>query len=116
MIVTDDFDELRAHLAAIVASSDDAILTKSLAGIITSWNQAAERMYGYSAAEAIGRSVTLIIPTDQPDEFPSIMSRLRRGERVDHYETVRQHKDGHRLEVSVTVSPILSGDGTIIGA
>jgi PAS domain S-box-containing protein len=111
-----DAEELRAQLAAIVASSDDAILSKTLDGIITSWNHAAERLYGYSAAEAIGRSVALIIPRDQPDELPAIMTRIRRGEKVDHYETVRQHKDGHRIDVSVTVSPIAGADGTIVGA
>src|SRR2546421_1578651 len=77
----------RLLLAAVVASSHDAILTKTLDGIITSWNAGAERLYGYTAAEAIGQSVTLLIPPDQPDEFPAIMASLKRGERVDHYET-----------------------------
>jgi PAS domain S-box-containing protein len=103
-------------VAAVVAFSDDAILTKTLDGIITSWNRAAERQYGYTAAEAIGQPVTLIMPPEQENDFPAIMSRLRRGERVDHYETVRQHKDGHRLDISVTVSPLVAADGTVIGA
>jgi PAS domain S-box-containing protein len=106
----------RLLLAAMVDSSHDAILTKTLQGIITSWNAAAERLYGYTAQEAIGRPVTLIIPPDQPDEFPAIMGRLQRGERVDHFETVRQHKDGHRIAISLTVSPLVAADGTILGA
>jgi PAS domain S-box-containing protein len=106
----------RLLLATMVDSSHDAILTKTLQGIITSWNAAAERLYGYTAQEAIGQSVTLIIPPDQPDEFPAIMARLQRGERVDHYETVRQHKDGHRIDISLTVSPLVAADGTILGA
>lgn len=103
-------------LATVVASSDDAILTKTLDGIITSWNRAAERLYGYTAAEAIGQPVSLHMPPEQEDDFPAIMSRLRRGERVEHYETVRMHKDGHRLDISVTVSPLVTADGSIIGA
>ena len=106
----------RLLLAAVVDSSHDAILTKTLQGMITSWNAAAERLYGYTAQEAIGQPVTLIIPPDQPNEFPAIMARLQRGERVDHYETVRQHKDGHRLAISLTVSPLVAADGTILGA
>jgi PAS domain S-box-containing protein len=106
----------RLLLATVVASSNDAILTKTLAGIITSWNAGAERLYGFTATEAIGQSVTLIIPPDQPDEFPAIMARLQRGERVEHYETARQHKDGRRIDVSLTVSPLIAADGTILGA
>lgn len=106
----------RLLLATVVASSHDAILSKTMAGIITSWNAGAERLYGYTAAEAIGQSVTLIIPPDQPDEFPAIMARLQRGERVDHFETVRQHKDGHRIPISLTVSPLVTTEGTILGA
>jgi PAS domain S-box-containing protein len=104
------------HLAAIVESSDDAILSKNLEGIITSWNAAAERMYGYRAAEIVGRSVTLLFPPDQQDEFTQIMARIRRGERVDHFETVRRRKDGTYMTVSVTVSPIKDSTGHIIGA
>ena len=103
-------------LAAIVESSDDAIIGKTLDGTITSWNRAAAVLYGYAAAEAIGRPISLIIPPDLPDELPSIMERLRRGERVDHYETVRMRKDGARLDVSVSISPIRDDAGTIVGA
>ena len=103
-------------LAAIVESSDDAIITKTLDGTITSWNRGAELLYGHTAAEAIGRPISLIIPPERPDELPSIMARLRRGERVDHYETVRLRKDGARLDVSVSISPIRNDAGTIVGA
>jgi two-component system sensor histidine kinase VicK len=103
-------------LAAIVESSDDAIITKTLDGIITSWNPAAERLYGYTESEALGREVSIIIPRDRPDELPSIMNRLRHGERIDHFETVRVRKDGARLDISVSISPIYDDLGGIIGA
>lgn len=103
-------------LAAIVASSDDAIISKTLEGTITSWNPAAERLYGYSAPEAVGQPISLIIPADHPYELSSIMERLRRGERIDHFETVRVHKHGKRLDVSVSISPIRDGTGQIVGA
>src|SRR5438093_11278852 len=106
----------RARLAAIVDSSDDAIVGKTLDGVITSWNRAAERMFGYTAAEALGRHITLIIPTERHAEEDGVLPRIRRGEIVDHFETVRQRKDGGRLSISLTVSPIRSADGTIIGA
>jgi PAS domain S-box-containing protein len=109
-------EEQLLHLAAIVASSDDAILSKDLDGIITSWNAAAERMYGYTAQEMVGRSVSLLFPSDHQEEFTDIMERLRRGERVDHFETLRMRKDGSLLPVSVTVSPVLDRTGTVIGA
>jgi PAS domain S-box-containing protein len=109
-------EEAQHYLAAIVESSDDAILSKDLDGIITSWNAAAERMYGYSAQEIIGRSVTLLFLPDHQDEFKQIMERIYRGERVEHYETTRVRKDGARLTVSVTISPIKDSAGTIIGA
>ena len=105
-----------AELAAIVESSDDAIVGKTLDGTITSWNAAAERLYGYTAAEVIGRSIAIIVPTDLPDELPSILARLARGERVEHYETVRVRKDGSRVQASVTISPILGTRGKVIGA
>jgi len=104
------------HLAAIIESSDDAILGKSLDGIITSWNAGAERIYGYSAQEIIGQPVTRLFLPDRLDEFTQIMDRIRRGERVDHYETMRVRKDGTMLTLSVTVSPIRDSSGTIIGA
>lgn len=109
-------EEALLHLAAIVESSDDAILGKNLEGIITSWNAAAERMYGYSAEEMVGQPVTLLFAPERQDEFTQIMARIRRGERVDHYETARVRKDGTRLTVSVTISPIKDSSGTIVGA
>jgi PAS domain S-box-containing protein len=109
-------EEARARLAAIVDSSDDAIVSKTLDGVITSWNQGAERLFGYSAAEAVGRSITLIIPPERHDEEPAILARLRRGERLEHFETVRVAKDGRRLDISLTISPVRDRDGVIIGA
>jgi two-component system, LuxR family, sensor kinase FixL len=103
-------------LAAIVESSDDAIIAKDLRGIVLSWNRGAERMYGYAAAEIIGRPLSVLVPPDQPDELVDITARIARGERVEHYETVRVAKDGHRLDVSLTISPVRSAAGSIIGA
>ncbi|WP_313393776.1 PAS domain S-box protein [Sphingobium yanoikuyae] len=105
-----------AHLAAIVESSDDAILTKDLDGIVTSWNEAAERLFGYSAPEIIGKSITLLLPYDRQDEEAPILARLRRGERVRHYETVRRRKDGSLVDISLSVSPLRDPAGTVIGA
>lgn len=105
-----------ASLAAIVESSDDAIVTKDLNGVITSWNQGAERLFGYTAQEAIGQPITMLIPADRSQEEPEILARLRRGERVDHFETVRVRKDGTRLEISLTISPLKDSAGRIIGA
>jgi PAS domain S-box-containing protein len=104
------------RLAAIVESSDDAIIGKDLYGVITSWNKSAERLYGYTAEEVVGQPVLILIPPDRRDEEPAILARLRRGERIDNYETVRQRKDGTLVDVSLTVSPIIDHDGTIIGA
>jgi PAS domain S-box-containing protein len=101
---------------AIVSSSDDAIVSKTLDGIITSWNQAAERLFGYSAQEALGQPITLIIPEELHQEETAILSKLRRGEHIDHYETVRRRKDGSRIEVSLSISPVKDQAGTIIGA
>ncbi len=109
-------EEATQRLAAIVASSDDAIVSKTVYGIITSWNEAAERLFGYSADEIIGKSILTIIPPDRHDEETEIVSRIRRGERVEHYETVRRRKDGTPVDVSLTVSPIKRADGTIAGA
>jgi PAS domain S-box-containing protein len=103
-------------LASIVDSSDDAILSKTLDGIITSWNKAAERIYGYQAEEIIGRSVSLLIPPDRPDEMAEILDRIRIGERVGHYETTRRGKDGATIAISLTVSPIRDASGGIVGA
>jgi len=106
----------RARLAAIVESSDDAIIGKDLQGIITSWNAGAERIFGYSADEMIGRPVTVLHPPDRAEEEIQILERLRRGEPIDHFETVRVRKDGHPIDVALTVSPIKDGTGRIIGA
>lgn len=106
----------RALLAAIVDSSDDAIIAKTLQGIITHWNAAAERMYGYTGDEIVGRPVSVLIPADRPDELPRILEQIARGERVEHYETERVRKDGRRIHVSVTVSPIRDETGVIRGA
>lgn len=105
-----------AHLAALVESSNDAIVGMTLNGVITSWNQAAQRVFGYDAAEALGQSVTLLIPADLSGEEEKILARVRRGERVMHYETVRLRKDGSRAQVSLTVSPIRNRSGRVIGA
>jgi PAS domain S-box-containing protein len=103
-------------LASIVDSSDDAILSKTLDGVITSWNKAAERIYGYQAEEIIGRSVSLLMPPDHPDEMAEILNRIRIGERVGHYETTRRVKDGTTIAISLTVSPIRDASGGIVGA
>jgi PAS domain S-box-containing protein len=104
-------------LSAIVDSSDDAIISKDLNGIITSWNKSAERLFGYAAEEAIGKTVAeLLIPDDRQNEEPDILARLRRGERVEHFETVRRRKDGLLLEISLTISPLRDADGRIVGA
>ena len=103
-------------LSAIIESADDAIVSKTLEGIITSWNKGAERIFGYAAEEVVGKSVTILIPEDHMSEEATILARIRSGERVEHYETVRQRKDGSRVDVSLTVSPIKSADGRIVGA
>jgi PAS domain S-box-containing protein len=105
-----------AFLAALVDSSDDAIVGKTLDGVIRSWNPAAERLFGYTEAEAVGRSITLIIPPERHDEEREILARLRRGERIEHFETVRVTKDGRPVEISLSVSPIVDDDGRIVGA
>lgn len=109
-------DSLRSEFASIVESTDDAIIGKNLDGIITSWNKGAERLYGYTAGEAIGKSISLISPPDRSDELDEIMRRVRRGEGLDHYETVRQTKDGRLLDISLTISPIYDGRGQLKGA
>ena len=108
--------QAQALLAAIVESSDDAIISKRLDGQIVSWNQGAERLFGYTAEEAVGKPITLIIPPDRMDEEALIISRLRKGERIEHYETVRLTKDGRPVEISLTISPIRDGANTIVGA
>ena len=95
-----------ALLAAIVENSDDAIASKDLSGIVTSWNQAAERLFGYTAKEIIGRHISVLAAPGREDEMPMILERIRRGERVDHYDTLRRRKDGSLVEISLTVSPV----------
>jgi PAS domain S-box-containing protein len=110
-------DRTALLLSAIVDSSDDAIISKDLNGVVMSWNKSAQRLFGYTAEEAIGRTIaSLIIPDDRQDEEPDILARLRRGERVDHFETVRRRKDGSLLDISLTISPVKNAQGVIIGA
>lgn len=109
-------DDAALRLAAIVESSDDAIVSKDLNGIVTSWNKAAERIFGYKAEEIIGKPITLIIPPELQDDEPRILAKLRAGERIDHFQTVRMRKDGERLDISLTVSPIKDHTGKVIGA
>jgi PAS domain S-box-containing protein len=109
-------EEARGRLVALVQSSDDAIISKNLNGVIQSWNSGAERLFGYTAQEAIGQPVTMLIPPDHADEEISILERIRRGERVEHYETIRRRKDGTLVEISLTVSPIINEHSQIVGA
>jgi PAS domain S-box-containing protein len=109
-------EENAQKLAAIVNSSNDAIISKDLNTIITSWNRSAERIFGYTAQEAIGQSIAMLIPPNHINEEPLILERIRRGETINHYETVRRRKDGSNIEISLTVSPIYDGDGNIVGA
>src|SRR2546430_14876382 len=109
-------DEVSTHLTVTVESSHDAINNKSLAGIILSWNKGAERMFGYSAEEVIGKPINILIPRERVAEEPTILARLQRGERVDHYETVRVTKDGREIYVSLAISPIRDGSGKIVAA
>jgi diguanylate cyclase (GGDEF)-like protein/PAS domain S-box-containing protein len=104
-----------AHLAAVVQASDDAIVSHALDGTILSWNAAAERMYGYTASEAAGRSIAMLVPGGR-DDVPEILERLRRGERIVQYETVRRRKDGARIDVSLTISPITDPSGAVVAA
>lgn len=111
----DDSAQALTRLAALVESSDDAILTKTLEGVVTSWNPGAERIFGYTAAEMIGRSVTTIVPADLVQEEAEFLRRLARGDHIDHYETVRVHKDGRPIDISVTLSPLRDATGAIVG-
>jgi len=108
--------ETDSRLASIIASSDDAIASKDLEGIITSWNPGAERLFGYSAQEAVGKPMAMLIPPERSSEEPLILARIARGETTDHFETVRTHKDGRKIDVSVTISPIRDSRGRIVGA
>lgn len=108
--------EANAWLAAIVENSNDAIISKTLDGIITTWNRGAEELFGYSAEEATGQPITMLIPDERLSEEDEILSRLRAGQKVDHFETIRRRKDGVLIEISVTVSPVANEAGTILGA
>ena len=110
------FDLTRRHLAKVVESSDDAIVSKDLKSTIISWNRAAERMFGYTSEEAVGRSIRIIIPKDRQGEEDAVLAQVSAGRAVTHYETVRQHKDGTLIPVSLTVSPIYDDNGNVIGA
>lgn len=109
-------EEASLRLAAIVESSDDAIASKDLNGVITSWNRSAEKLFGYKAGEIIGKPVTMIIPPELHQDENMILSKIRRGEKIDHFETIRLHKNGERIEVSLTISPIKDDNGNVIGA
>jgi two-component system CheB/CheR fusion protein len=109
-------NQIRLHLASIVESSDDAIISKDFDGIITSWNKGAQQIFGYTPDEVIGKPVTVLMPPDRFDEEMDILGRIRRGERIDHYETIRRRKDGKLLDISLTVSPMRNAEGRIIGA
>ena len=108
--------ESRSRLALIIDSSEDAIISKGLDGTITSWNKGAERIYGYTPEEVVGKNISLLAPTDHPDEIPEILRKIARGESVEHHESVRVTKDGRRLDVSISVSPLLDAKGDIVGA
>ena len=109
-------DQLRFWMSAIVESSDDAILSKNLSGIITSWNRAAERIFGYTEPEVLGRSILMLIPEELHAEEKDILDKLRAGERIDHFETIRLRKNGERINVSLTISPVRDSSGKIVGA
>ena len=113
---TEQLGEYRSRLASIIDSSEDAILSKDLNGTIISWNKGAERIYGYAPEEVIGKNISLLTPIDRPDEIPEILGKIARGERVEAHESVRVTKDGRRLDVSVSVSPLRNVAGDIVGA
>ncbi len=113
---TQEIGEYRRRLASIIDSSDDAIIGKDLDGIITTWNKGAERLYGYSPEEALGQPISMLAPKDRPDEIPRILERIRRGESVEHFESIRVAKDGRHLDTSITVSPIRDATGQVVGA
>jgi len=113
---TQEIGEYRARLASIIDSSEDAIIGKDLDGVITTWNRGAERIYGFTAEEIVGKSISILAPKDRPDEIPSILARIRRGESIEHYESIRVAKDGRALNVSITVSPIRDASGEPVGA
>jgi two-component system NtrC family sensor kinase len=108
--------EARARLAALVDSSEDAIISKTLNGTINAWNPGAEKLFGYSSSEALGKSIRMLLPPERADEESEILARIKRGESVDHFETVRVRKDGKKIDVSATISPLRDSNGVIIGA
>ena len=108
-------DQIGQRLASMIELSDDAIVSKNLDGTITSWNKGAERIFGYTAAEAVGQSITILIPSEHQQE-ETILERIRRGQRVDPFETVRRRKDGSLIDISLTVSPVKNEQGEIVGA
>ena len=109
-------EETSALLAAIVQSSEDAIISKDLNAIITSWNHGAQRIFGYTAEETVGKPITILMPPERQNEEPALLEKIRAGERIEHYETIRQHKDGTLLDISLTISPVFNSKGKIIGA
>jgi hypothetical protein len=111
-----EIGEYRGRLASIIDSSEDSIVSKDLNGIILSWNQGAEQLYGYTAEEAVGKPISILVPEGRPDEIPRILERIRRGESVEHYESVRLTKDGRHLDVSIRISPIRNAAGNPVGA
>ncbi|MDA8169641.1 MAG: PAS domain S-box protein [Nitrospiraceae bacterium] len=116
MMARKESEELRNRLASIVETSDEAIIGKSLDGVIQTWNTGAEEMYGYSAGEAVGRPVSILVPPGYPNEIPKILERIAKGEHIGHYETVRMRKDGERIFVSISISPVKDENGRIAGA
>jgi len=111
-----ELQRVRARLAAIVDSSEDGIISKTLEGIVTSWNQGAERLFGYTAQEMIGQPIARLIPPEFQHEEADILAQIRRGERLERYDAVRIHKQGHRLNISLTVSPVRDAAGKVVGA
>src|SRR5579864_5439063 len=109
-------EEVRERLAAVVESSDDAIVSKTLDGTITAWNSGAEKLFGYSAADVVGKSVSLLLPPERANEEADILAHIARGESVEHFETVRVRKDGRNIDVSATISPVRDRSGAIVGA
>ncbi|MDY6982023.1 MAG: PAS domain S-box protein, partial [Pseudomonadota bacterium] len=114
--VTAELDSARAHLEAIISNSEDAIVSKTLDSIVTTWNAAAERLFGYTATEMVGQSILRVIPPELAYQEEDILTRLKNGERIERLETVRVRKDGSRVEVSLTISPIRDASGAIVGA
>ena len=115
-MVKQDAENAVLGLRALVDASDDAIIGKTIDGTIISWNKGAEKIYGYTADEILGKSISVLMPPGHPNEFPEIMMRLRRGEHIQRYETKRIHKNGNTLDASVTITPVKSSDGMVVGA